>query len=121
MQEENWSARGKSAEASLDRKQNAHSMPGPGIEPETHWCKGREVPLHYLLPLIFTCFCRWAGHICLNLNFSAKFPRGLHMIFKLRIKKSKLDESDAQNYFNRKYVEVQPFTSLKIILNGLCF
>ena len=36
-------------------------------------------------------------------------------------KNQNLIESDAQNYFNWKLVEVQPCTCLEIILNGLCF
>ena len=37
-------------EASLDWKPIAPTAPELGIEPGTHWCKAREVPLRYLLP-----------------------------------------------------------------------
>ena len=41
-------------------------------------------------------------------KFSAKFPIGLHAVLQLQIKKNQnLMESDAQNYFNRKSIEVQ--------------
>ena len=43
----------KPAEASLDWKPIAHTALGPGIEPGTHWCKGREEPLRYLPPLAY--------------------------------------------------------------------
>ena len=36
-------------------------------------------------------------------------------------KMENLFESDAQNYLNRKSDQVQPYTSLEIVLNGLYF
>ena len=71
--------------------------------------------------LDYTCAGRGRTHLP-KFKFSAKFPIGLHVIFKLQIKKNQnLFESDAQNYFKRKSVGVQPCTPLKIVLNGLCF
>ena len=42
MQRENRIISGKPTEASLDWKPNARKLPGPRIEPGTHWCKVRE-------------------------------------------------------------------------------
>ena len=54
-------------------------------------------------------------------KFSAKFPIGLHVILQIQIKKiRKWLLSYVKNYFNRKSVEVQPCTSLEIMLNGFC-
>ena len=50
MQEETGAPAQKPEEANLDWKPTAHTAPGPGIEPGMHWCKAREVTLHYLLP-----------------------------------------------------------------------
>ena len=58
----------------------------------------------------------WGGRTCLS-----KFTIGLHVIKTTYKKIQNLIESDAQNYFNLKSVEVQPCTSLEIMLNGLCF
>ena len=43
MLEENWRTRKKPAEASMDGKPNAHTVPGPGIEPGLSGvqCQGR--------------------------------------------------------------------------------
>ena len=56
-------------------------------------------------------------------KLSATFPIGLHVVVKLPSKTTdkriqNLIESDEQNNFNRKFVEVQPCTSLEIILTG---
>ena len=54
-----------------------------------------------------------------KLKFSAKFPIGLHMILQKQIKKnSKCIISYVKNYSNRKSIGVQPWTPLKVILNG---
>ena len=56
----------------------------------------------------FFAVCTSGGRIRLpKFKFSAKFPIGLHVILKLQIKEiQNLIESDAQNYFNRKFVEL---------------
>ena len=50
-------------------------------------------------------------------KFSAKFPIGLHVILQIQIKKiRKWLLYYVKNYFNRKSVEVQRWTSLEIML-----
>ena len=54
-------------------------------------------------------------------KFSAKFPIGLHVILPIQIKKiRKWLLYYVKKYFNRKSVEVQRWTPLEIMLNGVC-
>ena len=55
-------------------------------------CNGRESQCCHI-ESGFTCLL-WimpddAGHVCLNLNFLANFPIGLHVILQIQIKKFK--------------------------------
>ena len=67
--------------------------------------------------------CKAGGRTRLpNFKFSAKFPIGVTHDFTSTDKKiQNLIESGVQNYFSQKSFEVQPCTSLEIIVNGLCF
>ena len=63
------------------------------------------------------------GHVCLNLNFRQIFPQFYTWFYKYRLKKKKNQKcliSYVKNYFNRKSVEVQPWTPLEVILNEFC-
>ena len=65
------------------------------------------------------------GLTCLpKFKFSVEFPIGLHMILQLKTKILKLDWIRCAKLFEPKIhwgASLHPYTSLQIILNGLCF
>ena len=57
-----------------------------------------------------------------KVEFSAKFPIGLHLTLQLLIKKFKTSLNQMCNItLTKKYVRVQPCSLFEIIFNGLYF
>ena len=55
-------------------------------------------------------------------KFSANFPIGLHVIYKIQLKKNQnCLISYVKKYINRKSVEVQPWTPLEVSLNEFVY